>query len=382
MALTDVALKNAPEGAILRENGLEFRFYAKGEAGVRFVGRVRGSGARVAIKLGRYPSLRLAEARNLGEANRRLCDAGTDPRHARADRAADDQNLVGALLIEYLNAQVENRASTINDKRAILKGALGKLEKRPVKRITKADVARLLDSYASKPGARRKLFSYLNHFLGWCQDRDLVSENVCRQIRPPKPVKPRDRILNDDELAAVMNLQGSAWGTMLQFILLTGMRGIEVCKMRKEELDLRRAVWNVPRATMKQDKPHAVPLSGAAQKLIKTQMEKNGEDWGPYLFGVGSRGERPFNGRSNGIEEVRRLTETTGWAGHDCRRTSITIMQRLGIPREVRVRITGHAQPRDGASAYEHYDFKKETREGVEKLADELERIKQGKPVV
>ena len=52
MALTDVALKNAPEGAILRENGLEFRFYAKGEAGVRFVGRVRGSGARVAIKLG------------------------------------------------------------------------------------------------------------------------------------------------------------------------------------------------------------------------------------------------------------------------------------------------------------------------------------------
>ena len=63
MALTDVALKNAPEGAILRENGLEFRFYAKGEAGVRFVGRVRGSGARVAIKLARiiHDSLRLVD---------------------------------------------------------------------------------------------------------------------------------------------------------------------------------------------------------------------------------------------------------------------------------------------------------------------------------
>jgi hypothetical protein len=56
-------------------------------------------------------------------------------------------------------------------------------------------------------------------------------------------------------------------------------------------------------------------------------------------------------------------------------------MQRLGISREVRARITGHALPRDGASAYEHYDFKKETQEGVEKLAAELERIKQIKPV-
>lgn len=169
--------------------------------------------------------------------------------------------------------------------------------------------------------------------------------------QPPKQVEPRDRVLTDDELAAVMNLQGSAWYTMLQFILLTGIRGREVCNIRWEELDLGRSVWNVLRRTMKQGKPHAVPLSNAARKIIKLQMEQNSEAGSPYVFNLGSRGERPFNGRSTGIEEVCRLTETTDRAGPDCRQTSNAFWQRIGIPRGVRLRITEHALLGDGASA-------------------------------
>lgn len=285
MALTDIMLKNAKKGEIQREEGLEFRFFAPGRASVRYVRRVRGSGRRVAISLGRYPKLKLAEARELVRAKRRLCEEGTDPRVVREVRAAEDQKLVGPLVEQYLESLPENRPRTISDKRATLTLALRDLAKRPVKRLTRSDVALLMDAHNDKRAARLKLFSYLSHFLGWCQDRDLVQDNVCRQIRPPKPVEPRDRVLTDDELVAVMNLQGSAWGTMLQFSLLTGMRGGEICNMRREELDLGRGVWNVPRGTMKQGKPHAVPLSNAAQKIIRSQLEQNGEAWGPYVYG-------------------------------------------------------------------------------------------------
>ena len=81
------------------------------------------------------------------------------------------------------------------------------------------------------------------------------------------------------------------------------------------------------------------------------------------------------------MEAVHRLTDTGGWTGHDCRRTAITVMQRLGIPREVRNRVTGHAGPRDGASTYEHHDFEQEAYAAVEKLAAELERVRQAVPV-
>ena len=94
MPLTDTALRKAATGQVLRENGLEFRFYEDGKAGVRFVGRVRGTNARVGISLGRYPALTLQAARKLGEANRRLCEEGTDPRHVRQEKAAGDQQLV------------------------------------------------------------------------------------------------------------------------------------------------------------------------------------------------------------------------------------------------------------------------------------------------
>jgi hypothetical protein len=50
-------------------------------------------------------------------------------------------------------------------------------------------------------------------------------------------------------------------------------------------------------------------------------------------------------------------------------------MQKLGIAREVRMRVTGHAPPRDGAASYEHHGFEREAFAAVEKLAAEIERI-------
>ena len=381
MPLTDIALRKATSGQVLRENGLEFRFYEDGKAGVRFVGRVRGTNARFGISLGRYPALSLQAARKLGEANRRLCEEGTDPRHTRQEKAAADQQLVGALLAEYLVTLSDNRQRTVDDKRYTLQTALKGMAKWPVKKVTKADVARLLDTYAEKPAARRKLYSYLSHFLGWCLDRDQVETNVCNLIRPPKAAPGRDRVLTDAEIGAVMNLKDSVWGTMLQIVLHTGLRGGEVCMMRVEELDLPRKIWRVPGSTMKQGRFHPAPLADATVALIRGQLERNAEGWGPYVFGVGSNGAKPYNGRSNGLEAVHRLTDTGGWTGHDCRRTAITVMQRLGIPREVRNRVTGHAGPRDGASTYEHHDFEQEAYAAVEKLAAELERVRQAVPI-
>ena len=377
MPLTDIALRKATSGQVLRENGLEFRFYEDGKAGVRFVGRVRGTNGRVGVSLGRYPALSLQAARKLGEANRRLCEEGTDPRHTRQEKAAADQQLVGALIAEYLATLSGNRQRTVDDKRYTLQTALKGMAKWPIKKLNKADVARLLDTYAEKPAARRKLYSYLSHFLGWCLDRDLVEANVCDLIRSPKAAPGRDRVLTDAEIAGVMNLKDSVWGTMLQIVLLTGQRGGEVCKMRVDELDLKAKTWIIPSGTMKQGRSHMVPLSEAAVAILQRQLAANGDAWGPYVFGVGSKGAKPYNGRSNGIGEVHRLTGTADWSGHDCRRTAVTLMQKLGIVREVRMRVTGHAPPRDGAASYEHHDFEREAYAAVEKLAAELERVRQ-----
>jgi integrase len=373
--LTDAVLRNGQKGDIFREDGLEFRFFEKGQAGVRYVGRMARTNARLAFALGRYPTLSLKTARIAGGKARVDCKQGIDPRHALAAQAKAQEQLTGLLLEEYLNSRTGDRPTTRKDKTNTLRPALHGWKKRPIRSITKSDVTRLLDNYSDRPATKRKLYAYLNHFFEWAAERELVETNPCDRVRSPKPVSRRERILTNEEIAALMKLSGSVWGSMLQIILLSGQRGIEVCKMRRSEIDLTSQTWTIPAGTLKQGRLHIVPLSSVACQIIANEIAERPNGWGEFIFGVGSDGQAAYNGRSNGMEEVRRLTVTSGWSGHDCRRTAVTLMQKLGIPREVRMAITGQGQSRDGASVYEHYGYAKEAKEGVELLAAEIRRI-------
>ena len=381
-ALTDVALRRAKAGDTHREGGLEFRFHAGGAAGVRYVGRIRGSNKRIAIALGTYPALSLRDARARAVAAKDQCTQGIDPRHTRQLTAAAQQSLIGDALTAYLNSRYDDRPSTLKDKKNTLGPALAPLAKHPIGQIGKADISRLLDSYANRTASRRKLFSYISHFLGWAVERDLLPHNPCRDIKAPKPVTARDRVLSEAEIQALWHKVNSTWAIMARLILLTGQRGQEVCTMRQTDIDLEKGVWLIPASVMKQKRAHRVPLSLSARMLISEVMAQHTANWGPYVFGVGSEGQRPFNGRSKGMVRLLRDTGTHGWSGHDCRRTAVTLMQRLGIPREVRSRITGHAQPRDGASAYEHHSFEVEARDAAERLAAEIDRITNQHPSI
>ena len=54
-------------------------------------------------------------------------------------------------------------------------------------------------------------------------------------------------------------------------------------------------------------------------------------------------------------------------------------MQRLGVPRELRKTVQGHAVAHDAASAYEKYDFHEEGRLAMQLLAEHIQDIVAGK---
>lgn len=64
----------------------------------------------------------------------------------------------------------------------------------------------------------------------------------------------------------------------------------------------------------------------------------------------------------------------------DLRRTAETMLQRLGIDREVRAHLLSHGRTKGSQGKhYERYDFLKEKREALEKWSRHLERITEGK---
>ena len=65
--ISDVALRHAKAQSVIREKGIEWRFYATGQAGVRWIGRLQGAKKRVSLSLWQYPALSLSEARTKAE---------------------------------------------------------------------------------------------------------------------------------------------------------------------------------------------------------------------------------------------------------------------------------------------------------------------------
>jgi integrase len=68
----------------------------------------------------------------------------------------------------------------------------------------------------------------------------------------------------------------------LQFLILTCARTSEVLHMTWDEVSFGDAIWRVPSARMKMQKPHDVPLSEDALRLLGDQMGGRGKN--PFVF--------------------------------------------------------------------------------------------------
>ena len=373
MTLTDAHLRAAKPGQTLIEGNLVFRFRQDGKAGIRTLVRISGTGRRVSLTLGKYPDTSLAQARKEAAKASALAAKGTDPRHERKDRAEKQERTLGAALEAYIAAS-ENRQRTIQDKRKTLLPAFQAWTGKPIGNFLKADMLCLLTTYKDRPAARRKLATYAAHFFKHCIEMEWITANPLQNIRKPKPVPAKDRVLANGEIQALMTADAKThWLAIARLILLTGQRGGEISAMRVSEIDFERREWRIPREVMKQNRPHTVPLSASAFEIIETEIAKRQRPGGDYVFG--DTGAKPFSGRSKGQRMVLEATGTSAWSGHDLRRTAITTMQRIGIHREIRMAVSGHAQPRDAAAGYERHDWRQEARQAVERLAQEIARI-------
>lgn len=75
--------------------------------------------------------------------------------------------------------------------------------------------------------------------------------------------------------SVMKKLQGlsSVSASALSFTILTAVRTSEAINARKQEFDLEAKVWNIPAERMKMKRPHSVPLSENALKIIKEDFD-------------------------------------------------------------------------------------------------------------
>jgi integrase len=198
----------------------------------------------------------------------------------------------------------------------------------------------------------------------------------------PKDAEPRERVLSDQELAAIWRASGDdAYGKVIKLLILTGARRAEVGGMKWSEVDFERGTWSLPPARIKNARGHVLPLSALALHIIENVPERVGRD---HLFGTrSSAGLSHWHAKT---DLDRKLGAAVApWRIHDLRRTLATRLCDLGTAPHVVEQILNHQSGhRAGvAGVYNRSDYANETRAALALWADHVRSIVAGdKPKV
>jgi len=208
--------------------------------------RLRGSHKSVRIKLGNFPAMPLAEARQRARSLLIEMQDGVDPRARKAEEAriaaAAEASTFGAVTEAFIIRHVVSKRTAREIERRIRRELVPRWGKRPITSITRADVIAVIDDIADRghPEAARQTLVYARRLFRWAVPRyDLqyapTDHLAAKDLVGAK--KPRQRVLSDSELALIWRAtegwEAAYYGPFVRLLLFLGVRRSE----------LGRAVW-------------------------------------------------------------------------------------------------------------------------------------------
>lgn len=349
------------------------------------------------VRIGRWPEMSVSAAIVAWEELKRRRDAGEDiaagKRAARAEARAQSAEqaekakvqayTVQRLCEDYLDGYIDhNRAMKGRvEVRRMFNTMLNQLNQVPAAEVTRAQAFDLIQGYAKRiPVQAAKLRAELGAAWDYAIDGGRLEDSVpnwWRRILRGK-VRSKGKAIAGEKVGVVKRvLSEQEVGELLRWLpnftrlvedvltmyLWTCTRGSEICGMSGEEVAQEgdQWWWTIPKARTKNARhanatDHRVPLFGRALAVVLRRKALYGEG---YLFPAkGVVPVRPVEQKSiqaavftyqpyseTRPEWVRPRLTVTHWAPHDLRRSSRTLLAKIGCPDAVGEAILGHVPP-------------------------------------
>ncbi len=357
--------------------GFHLRVTKGGAKTFALMTRLRGKQIRVTI--GQAGVLSLAVARDKARDALAKVDKGEDPREERRQFQTPPSDLVEHVVADFIKRHVRaktRKRSAEDTERYFRNHVLPRWSGRSIKAIRRQDVLDMLDDIVDdgKPVAANRALAVVSKMFNWCAGRGIIDASPVAGIERPSEEVERDRVLTDDEIAALWGAwdnMGFPFGAISKMLLVTGQRRNEAANMRWSDIDLDDALWTLPREITKGARSHEVPLAPLAVELLGS-LPRIGEN--DFVFGTGRRGDKPPSGFSDAKIRADQWSGVKGWVLHDLRRTVGTGMARLGIADQTISRVLNHAEG-GVTKIYKRYSYLDEKRGALDAWARKLESI-------
>lgn len=369
------------------------------------VARFPGSPHPAPRKIGDYPALSLAAAREIAREWLEDIRRGIDPKvKAEGRRRQEEQRRADSFSATF-ESYAEDRLSALRTgdvvKSVIRKHVTPRWGDRPISEIRRTDALELIRTLRKDmPIGTNRIVAYLKTFGAWLVDQDILEASPFANVKRPTKETQRDRVLADREVAAIWQACGElgAFGRAFRFMLATAQRRSECGGLTWAELDRQQALWSLPSSRTKAARRHEVPLSALALAILD-ECPRIGD----FVFSTGPSGPlrawgngepRPISGWGKAkaaldrlaLERLRALAEERGeespaefpeWHLHDLRRSVATNLARLGVDRVVIAKILNHAEG-GVTQVYDRYRYEAEKRRGLDLWAQRLAAIVAG----
>lgn len=287
-------------------------------------------GSQGKIKIGRYPSMTIDEARKIARLYRVEVDKGGNPSKARKEvRAAPTLAEYVAYYCDEYGPQKGLQLTTIRDARRVLERfALPKYGKCKIADLTARDILTMVSQardLGSVPQANR-LRAALSRVC------TLAMRDVPTMVRNPVsgvgkyPEGTRRVVMGHHEvqrfLSACASYPDRQAANALLLLLYTGARKNEVLKAKWSQFDLSNAVWTKPVGHVKSKRDHTILLAPQSVELLVNMHSIRSSEW---VF-PGRDENKPRYDLKRPWKTICEAADLNSYRIHDLRRTLASFM--------------------------------------------------------
>lgn len=314
----------------------------------------------------------LKRAREKARALRVTLDEGHDPAAERKrleEETARNDLKLSVVVEDYLAIYQQNmRPSSYSETSRHLRLHWKLLHKLTLDAVSRPVIAARLRTLAkdSGPVSANRARSALSAMFAWAIGEGLCEANPVIGTNKPAKEKPRERVLDDAELAAVWKAApDNDYGRIVRLLMLTGQRRDEIGNLRWSEIDFDAGTINLDGARTKNGRPHLIALTDDALAILKNVTQVDDRE---FVFG---RWQRGYGGWSRGKETLDQSCGVKDWTLHDLRRTGATRMAENGVLPHVIEAVLNHVSGHKSgvAGIYNRSTYETEKRAALDTLA-------------
>jgi integrase len=361
--------------------GFGLRISPLGKITFQVIARMPGHKNPTRAKVGSYPRMLLAAARDAGRAA--LNDIANDihPKQKKARQRArevqEKANSFEAICERFIQNHVSKLRRWRQDEAIIRQYLIPRFGGQQISDITRRDIIGLVEEIAEsgRLSLARKVHAHCSSLFSWALARDIIDASPSAGVRISKligSIEPRQRVLTDSEIRGVWNAAGHLgypFASLTKLLLMTGQRLRECAEAQWNEFDLDRGLWVIPGSRMKNGVSHEVPLPRMAVELLQSLPRWEGR----FVFSTDG-GQRPVRGFSKVKQRLDAASGVSNWVFHDLRRSVRTQLGGLPVPSDVCERCIAHAPP-GLHKVYDLHSYRQEKARAFELWAERLAEI-------